>query len=464
MGRLKLVLTRSFKLVLVIGLLFLAVLLIFYAVGWIGTPYNYKVNRLVLQKNEDQIKELKADIHDIESSMDQYYSQKKQKRPLYPILDQVKSGRLNDLIQEKFVLQIKLADQYNQIGDYYLNERYLTDKNGPKKYKLYGKHGRKIKELKYYLKNSKPLGEKILQVMIDTRIKALNNYNLSTEALGDISSSLYRLKRRDPVLIFMFNPLANLTFTKRLDELGREIYKNKAFRKKYLAEKVNSKVHHRKGKIYRQLAYLGFMVETYFSRLDDQVRKKLMESFFRQNKKVHRLLANYQDLQKIFLRQAEKELLIALGSDAKNTKITYDLAELNVYRYEHIVENKSEFLLANSRTLISSFTESKEHSILTHGDTVKSLFLLARIYYLMAYLEKDQYHRLQISDGSFVGSLKTPKDLRLHYLNKSRSIYEHKLLAVLPDGARKKTKSLYEKANANYLQVKREIYKLSPGR
>ncbi len=439
---------RRLKLVLTIGLL---LVLAFWVVIKI-----YDEPKTLLQRYEVQIEELKGEIRDVEGSIDKYYSQKKRKRPLYPVLEPVKSKKLNDLIQEKLVLQEQLASQYNQIGDYYMYEGYLLDKKGSREYKSYSKYGETTEELEYNLKNRKSLGEKILKVMIDTRIKALNNYNLSTGAVSDISSSLYRLKGEEPILILKFNLLANLILTKGLDELGREIYKNKAFRKKYLAERVNSKVHHKKGKVYRQLAYLVSMVETYFSRLDDQVRVKLMKSFFLKSKKslqkAHRLLANYQDLQKVFLREAEKELLIALGSDAKNTTVIYDLAELYVYRYEHIVEDKSEFLLVNSKTLISKV------------NTVKSLFLLARIYYLMAYLEKDQYHRLQKWSVSSVGSFKTPKDLRVYYLKKARAIYEHRLLAILPDATGKKTKSLYEKANANYIRIKEEIYKLSSGR
>ena len=117
-------------------------------------------------------------------------------------------------------------------------------------------------------------------------------------------------------------------------------------------------------------------------------------------------------------------------------------------------------LLVDITTLFRK-VRRKVNLTMSHNDTVKSLFLLARIYYLMAYLGKDQYHRLQKWEGSFGGSLKAPKDLRLFYLNKSRSIYEHRLLAILPDVTVKKGKSQYEKAYDGYRRAKEEIGQLS---
>ncbi len=461
---------RRWKLVLVIGSL--TVFVFWLALKIFNEP------KSLLSRYKGQIEELKGEISDIEGSIDEYYSQKKGKkaeRALFPFLDPVKTTTLKELIQEKLVLQERLAYQYNQIGDYYLNEQYLTDKNGPRKYQLYKKYG---KELNYYLKKHKSLGNKILKMLIDTRVKALDHYNLATEAMDDLSSRFFRLKTKDPyVLSSTLKGSRLLKFKEYLGPIGLALShrNNKRLIREYFSQRVHSQVHYKKGKCYLQLANLANLRDTH---LTEQGKKVL----------------NRNGRQKSYVLKAEKEFLISFGSDSRNTKVIYDLAELYIYRYEHVVENKSEFLLANSKKLISGFTETSDnkppddlmdfkgmaitvdfqtlfgkkseevHLTMSSSNTVKSLFLLAKIYYLMAYLGKDQYHRLQKWDDSFVGGLKAPKDLRLFYLNKVRSIYEHRLLAILPDVTGKKGKSQYEKAYDNYRRAKEEINQLSPGR
>ncbi|HEO64559.1 MAG TPA: hypothetical protein ENI73_01690, partial [Spirochaetes bacterium] len=287
---------RRWKLLLMIGSLMVFVL-------WLAIKIYYEPKSLLL-RYKGQIEELKGEINDLEGSIDEYYSQKKKgekgERVRFPFLDPVKTKTLKELIQEKLVLQERLAYQYNQIGDYFLNEQYLTDKNGQKKYKWYNKYRN---ELKYYLKKDKSLGNKILQVLIDTRIKALDHYDLASEAMDDLSSRFFGLKTKDPyILSSTLKGSRLLKFKEYLGPIGLALSRrnNKRLVKEYFSQRVHSQVHYKKGKCYRQLAYLANLGDTH---LTEQGKKVL----------------NRNGKQKSYVLKAEKEFLISFGSDSRNT-------------------------------------------------------------------------------------------------------------------------------------------------